>query len=363
MTEISIFGSTGSIGQKMVEVVLSNPDVFKVMCLSCKSNARLIWEQSKKLHPKYVVVSDTEAYRTLKKEIPNVLPKEELNNIAQMNVDVVGMAIPGNSGIEPSFSCLGYSKLLAIANKETIVSGGNFFISKAKKLKTKIIPVDSEHSAIYQCLQNEFLNTVRQVILTCSGGPFIDYSIDMLKKVTAKDAMKHPTWKMGEKISIDSATLINKALELIEAAFLFNIDINKITAIIHRQSMIHGMVYFSDNTVKAILSKPDMIIPIRYALHCGKRVDTGSKGIGFKIQDLLFEDFNNWQKRSINFAYDAYNEKKCIAFNVANERAVTDFLANRIQFTAIHDIVEKALEKAQPEIINSVDDIMQIIKS
>ncbi len=360
MKTVSIFGSTGTIGRKMVEVVLGAPQEFKVLSLVCQNNADLIVEQAQKLNPEYVIVTDDAAYNKARNILGGmVLPAEELNSIAQLDVDIMGMAISGTAAITPSFACLGHAGTLAMANKETVVAGGAFFIDQAFKLGTKIIPVDSEHNAIYQCLLNEDIRTVKKIVLTCSGGPFVDLSQEDIKKVTVQEALQHPNWVMGKKITIDSATLINKALEIIEAAFLFSMDIKQVEAFIHRQSIIHGMVHFCDGSAKAVMGRPDMMVPIHYALHYPERRFCDIPSVDFS--ELSCQKFNDWQQRSVNFAYLAYNERKCIAFNVANEYVVKDFLNGKIQFYQIFDIIEKVMEGTNTECVNSIEDIINFI--
>lgn len=363
MKKISIFGSTGEIGSKMVNFVIDNRDQFDVMCLACGSNYNSIISQANILRPRYVVVSDKNAYEIVKNKLKmTVLPAEALNEVAMMDVDIMGMAISGMAGILPSFYCLGHAKTLAIANKETIVAGGKFFINTAHNTGTEIIPIDSEHSAIYQCLVGEDRSDIEEVILTCSGGPFIDLSEDELKMVTVEQALCHPKWKMGRKNTIDSATVMNKALEILEAAFLFNIDIDKIRAIIHRQSIIHGFVSFRDSSIKALLSYPDMTIPISYALNGAKRCLQKD----FKLDlntSLFFEPIKSWQKKSLDFAYRAYKEDKNIVLNTINEKCVLDFLDGNIAFSDIQTIIEKTLDSSiQKYEVSSISDVVAAIK-
>lgn len=349
----------------MAEFVSCHPDNFETMCLACASNYKTIIEQAKMLNPKYLVISDKNAYEIVKNELQTiiVLPGEELNNMAKLDVDIMGMAISGTDGIMPSFNCLGHAKILAIANKEAIVSGGKFFISLANSLseqtRTRIIPVDSEHNAVYQCLLGEIKEDVSEVILTCSGGPFVDFPENDLQNVTIQQALNHPKWKMGRKITIDSATIMNKALELLEASFLFEIDIQKIKAVIHRQSIVHGIVTFKDASTKAFLSYPDMMIPVCYALNYPDRYEQP----GFKLDftSLTFENFKSWQKRSLEFAYRAYAENKCIVLNTINEKCVYDFLAGKISFCDIQKIIEDTMNSSKPCVISSISDITEAI--
>lgn len=367
---ISIFGSTGTVGQKMVDIILSDREYFQPICLTCNHNYALIIQQAKSLHPKYVVVNGDDEYKIVSEALSGtsitVLPGSEICNAAEIDVDIMAMAISGNAGIAPSFSCLGHAKHLALATKEVIVSGGHLFINLAKKNGTAIIPVDSEHNAIYQCLNAENMESVKKIIITCSGGPFVDHSYEDLKNVTISQALQHPTWKMGGKITIDSATMMNKALEIIEAFFLFNIlDTKIVEAVIHRQSIIHGMVCFNDGNIKAMMTAlPDMKIPIHNAFYHPSRKIIKDLKINFEnISNLSFEPFNNWQTDNINLAYTSYSEKKCIAFNMANEYAVNLFLNKIINFIDIQKIICKTLEASKTELISSFSDIVDTMKS
>lgn len=359
MKRISIFGSTGEIGSKMVDFVHNNLDNFEIVCLACCCNYKSIIEQARRVSPKYIVVSDKNAYEIVKNELKeiNVLPGEELNNMAMLDVDMMGMAISGSDGVLPSFYCLGHAKMLAIANKEAIVVGGNFFVSLANDKGTKIVPVDSEHNAIYQCLVGENFKDIEEIILTCSGGPFVDFSEDELKEVSVEAALQHPKWKMGRKNTIDSATIMNKALEILEASFLFDVNIKKIKAIIHRESIVHGMITFRDSMTKAVLSYPDMMMPISYALNYPKRFNKGARKLDLTV--LSFEPFSPWQERSINFAYRAYEENKCIILNTINEKCVNAFLNGSMAFGDIQNVVEKALDSSKGYMISSVSELRE----
>ncbi|MDR1488646.1 MAG: 1-deoxy-D-xylulose-5-phosphate reductoisomerase [Holosporales bacterium] len=382
MKTLSIFGSTGSIGTKMVDFALENLNDFQVLSLTCNSNYKLIIEQAKKLRPKYIGFSgNNNDFKIIKDSLHDIeiLPESKICDIAKFDVDIIGMAISGTAGIAPSFASLGHAHRMAIANKETIVSGGNLFMKEAKRLGTNIIPVDSEHNAIFECLQRGRQNSndddgdgdfcsdsnnddFRKITITCSGGPFVDYSIENLEHITAvEQALKHPNWSMGKKNTIDSATLMNKTLEIIEAAYFFSPnDISKIDSIIHRQSIIHGLVYFKDSSVISVMSIPDMRIPINYSFFYPKRYRYNNR---LELPETLsFQKFNNWQKENIDIAYDVYKERKCIAFNTANEIAVYKFLNKEIKFSSIVPFVKKCLSITQGEKVNSVSDIIQTTK-
>lgn len=362
MKKISIFGSTGSIGQKALKIAQKSN--FEVVSISGNRNHKKLIEQAEYYHPKYVCVSDYEAFKIVKDALigkdTEVLPESEMNNISKLETDCFVMAISGIDGLEPTFSTLGHTKRLAIATKEVIISAGDLLINFAKNYNTEIIPIDSEHSAIFQCIQGE-KNVVKEIILTASGGPFVDFEEDDLRKVTLSDALKHPNWTMGNKITIDSATLINKVLEIIEASYLFNFQIENITPLIHPSSIIHGMVRFCDGSYKAVLSFPDMVFPISYALNYPNRVNCNLPDLDFcKLKSLSFKELKPWQKRNIDLAYYAFKEKKVIALNIANEYAVSEFLESKINFCDIYKIISTVLEKSPKEKICSLNDIKEL---
>ncbi len=366
MKNISVFGSTGSIGEKALRVAKASG--FVITAISGNRNYKKLIEQAKYYHPEYVCVTDNKAFKivneVLLEENIKVIPKEEINNIAKLKTDCCVMAISGIAGLDPTFSTLGNTKRLAIATKEVIISAGNLLTDLARKTKTEIIPVDSEHSAIFQCIHGEKKEFIKEIILTASGGPFVDFEEKDLKQVTLSDALKHPNWKMGKKITIDSATLINKALEIIEASYLFNFPINNIRSIIHTSSIIHGLVKFNDGSYRASLSFPDMILPISYALNYPHRIDCELPDLGFcKLKTLNFRELKTWQKRNINLAYYAFKEKKVIALNTANEYAISEFLKGKISFCDIYKIIYNTLEKSSREEVCSLNDIKEICKS
>lgn len=366
MKTISIFGSTGTIGVKALEIAINNG--FEIVAITGNNNHKKLIEQAKLCNPKYVCVSDKNAFEIVKNALDltniQIVPHSEIDNIAKIEVDCFVMAIAGNAGLSPAFSCLGHTKRLAIATKEVIISGGNFLMKFARQKKTEIIPIDSEHNAIFQCLLGEDKNSVSEIILTASGGAFVNFEKSDLDNVAVNDALKHPNWIMGQKITIDSATLINKALEMIEAAYLFDIDIEKIKPLIHTDSIIHGLVKFIDNSFKLAVSFPDMRLPISYALNYPKRIACDLKNLDFeKIGSLKFKELKNWQKRNINLAYDSFKENKVIAFNRANEIAVNYFLNGKLKFKEIYNFISKTLEISKSEKVNSINDIFSTIES
>lgn len=365
MKTISIWGSTGVIGSKALAIATKSG--FEVVSIVGNSNHGKLIEQGLALKPRYIGVADVTSFKIVKEALDSteteVLPESEFENLAQLNVGCCVMAISGKAGLRPTFSCLGHAKRLAIATKEAIIAGGKLLQTLASQLGTNIIPIDSEHNSIFQCLQGEDPKTIRKLVLTASGGPFLDLDESELMNVTVGDALKHPNWNMGKKNTIDSATMINKALEIIEAAYLFDIDISKIESIIHPNSIIHGMVEFSDNSIKALMAAPDMNMPISYAINYPHRVDCELPRLNLgAIGSLKFERPKNWQLRNINLAYQAFNENKVIAFNTANEEAVSLFLNHKINFCEIYKFIQNTLETAQKEVCTSIDDIINVIK-
>jgi 1-deoxy-D-xylulose-5-phosphate reductoisomerase len=365
MKKISVFGSTGIIGSKAIEIAHSSG--FEIVAISGHTNIEKLLKQADIYRPQFVCVTTNDGFQKVREALSNrteisVLPPDEINNMAKLNVDCCVMSISGNAAIYPTFSSLGYAKRLAIANKESIISGGNILMDLAQRNHTEVIPIDSEHNAILQCISGEQMTDIEEIILTASGGPFLDFEDKDLKNVTIDDALKHPNWNMGKKITIDSSTLINKALEIIEAAYLFSYPIEKITSLIHPNSIIHGMIKFTDGVFKSIISMPDMKLPISFAMHYPKRYDCHTPSIDFaKLENLSFKQPKPWQKRNIDLAYLAFKEKKVIAFNIANEITVNKFLKDEIKFVDIYNVITEILERSQVENIFSQEDIFETI--
>ena len=360
---ISIFGSTGTVGKKALKSAISSG--FEVLLLTGNKNCDLMIEQAKLANPKYICMISSKAFKIVKSALEGstteVLPASELQNLCQIKTDCAVMAISGNAGIIPTFSLIGNTKKLAIATKEAIISGGDLLLALAKKNKTEIIPIDSEHNAVFQCLKGEDKKDISKIILTASGGAFLNFEEKDLEHVRPKDALKHPNWNMGKKITIDSATLINKALEIIEAHYLFALDIKKIEALIHPESIIHGMVAFLDGSFKALLASPDMMMPISFAINYPHKSSCDIKNLDFeKISNLTFRSPKSWQRRNIDLAYTAVHEKKVITFNLANEKFVYDFIDGKIKFSDIYTKICSVLETAQKETVNSLNDIIEI---
>ena len=353
MKKILILGSTGSIGVNTLEIVRSFPEEFEIVGLTANNNIELLERQIEEFHPKVVAVRNESKSKELRQKIGNkceVLSGDEglLEITKRNNYGIFVSALVGFAGLAPTIEAIKLKKRIALANKETLVTAGQIVIDLCKKYNSELIPIDSEHSAIFQCLKGEEQKDIHKIILTASGGPFLNKSKSDLEKVTVDDALKHPNWKMGNKITIDSATMMNKGLEVIEAFWLFNLTKDQIDVIIHPQSIIHSMVEFIDGSIKAQLSSPDMKLPIIYALtyperYYFKHVQTDFR----KINQLTFfePDFDKFA--CLKIAYDVIAEggtASCI-LNAANEVAVEKFLSGKIKFIQIPEIITEALNK------------------
>lgn len=347
---IAILGSTGSIGTQTLEVVKANKDKLIVEVITSNTNAKLLIEQAKEFKPNAVVIADETKYQEVKASLKNTDIKvfageDALAQIVQTStIDTVVAAIVGYAGLRPTMEAIKAKKHIALANKETLVVAGELIQELCKQNAVSLTPIDSEHSAIFQCLVGE-PEEVEKIILTASGGPFRNKTIDELKKVTPQQALKHPNWNMGAKISIDSATMMNKGLEIIEAKWLFGLQNNQIEIVVHPQSIIHSMVQFSDSSIKAQLGIPDMKVPIQYALSFPDRWHSDFPRLDFtNYPQLTFEkpDFQKFE--CLNLAFFALEKGGNIPaiINAANEVAVDAFLKEKIQFLQIPKIIEKA---------------------
>ena len=366
MKTVAIWGSTGVIGTTALKIAMDSG--YRIVAIIGNKNHKLLIEQAKLAKPEYVGVADRQSYEIVKDTLSigkiEVLTATEFENLAKLDVTCSVMAIAGHASLQPTFASIGHAQRLAIASKEAIISGGKLLQTVAKEKGTEIIPIDSEHNSILQCLLGENKTSIKELILTASGGAFADFDENELKNVTLQDALKHPNWQMGIKNTIDSATLFNKALELIEASYLFDINITKIKAIIHPNSIIHAMVKFMDNSYKSLMSFPDMKLPISYALNYPNRCECNLPELDFEqIYNLSFKKPKAWQRRNINLAYYAVQEKKVIAFNIANEVAVSKFITGKLQFAEIYKYVIEILAHSQAENVNSFEDIQAIIQS
>lgn len=367
MKNIVILGSTGSIGQNVLKVLEDSSGEFRIWGLSCHSNIQKLITQIKKFSPLFAVVSDSKAYAALRKlSFPNtnILEGEKgLEEITSASeVDVVLNALVGSSGMLPSLKTVQSGKTLLLANKESLVMAGELITKTARENRAEILPIDSEHSALKQCLMSGKKEEIRNLILTASGGPFLKTPLKDFKKITVKQALTHPIWKMGKKITIDSATLMNKGLEIIEAFWLFDISAEKIKVLIHPQSVIHSMVEYQDGSYIAQLSVPDMKISISYALFYPQRMPGQDGSLDFvRLKNLTFENPDLKRFPCLSLAYQALKEGGSFpaVLNSANEIAVRSFLESRIPFLKIPKIIEKTLERHQQVINPSLEEILE----
>ena len=365
---IAILGSTGSIGTQTLEVIEEQKDMFDVEVLSANTNSELLVKQSILHRPNSVVIVDESKYDEVFKELNPLNIKvysgsESLEQIVcSDNIDMVLTALVGYSGLLPTISAIKSGKKIALANKETLVVAGGLINSLCKSSSSEIIPVDSEHSAIYQCLVGEERNPIEKIILTASGGPFRGRSIDELVNITREQALKHPNWSMGAKITIDSATLMNKGLEVIEAKWLFDLTPEQIDVVVHPQSIIHSAVQFQDGSIKAQLGLPDMKLPIQYALGFPERLKNNFKRFDFfQHPNLTFEKPDTETFKNLALAYKAMEKggnSPCV-LNAANEIAVEAFLNKKIGFLNMFDLIGNCLEKTNFVKNPSLNDLIE----
>ena len=362
---IIILGVTGSIGLSALRLLRKNNRIFNLIGVSAHNNAKLLSEIVNEFNVSNVVLSN-------KKNIDQYFGKFDLNsgeteliNLASIKCDMVISGISGLAGLHSAYAAISSGNDLAIANKETLVSAGKLFMEKARETGVKILPVDSEHSAIFQCIDQKNIRNLDHITLTASGGPFLNTPINELEYVTSDDAIKHPVWDMGKKISIDSATMINKALEIIEASVLFDLNKEKIEVVIHPQSIIHGLVHYKDGSIIANLAYPDMITPLSVALAWPNRLDLKLKKLSLiEIHNLSFikPDFNKFP--SLQLGWDCLDNPNCsaIVLNAANEIVVDNFLKNKIKFTDIFFIISEMLNIYNPSKPNNISDVIEIDK-
>ena len=364
---IAILGSTGSIGTQSLEVIAQNPDAFEVEVLTANNNVELLVKQAKQFQPNVVVIANKEKYSFVSEALSNEDIKvyagvDALNQVVEMDtIDLVLTAMVGYSGLVPTYNAVKAGKNIALANKETLVVAGEIITKIAHEKKVEILPVDSEHSAIFQCLVGEFMNPIEKIILTCSGGPFRGKSMDELQNVTVDDALAHPNWDMGSKITIDSATLMNKGFEMIEARWLFGLPASKIDVIVHPQSIIHSIVQFEDGSMKAQMGLPDMKLPIQYAIGFPYRIKNNFPRFNFlDYPSLDFEQPNTKIFRNLALSFEAMDKGgnvPCV-LNAANEIVVEAFLKRKIKFLEMSDIIEKAMNKLAFIKKPSLDDLI-----
>ena len=353
--KIAILGSTGSIGSQALQVIEMHPEELELQVIIANNNVDLLIRQAQKYHPRYVVIGNEKKYDQLASAL-NQLPidlyagKDSINQIVGHEaIDMVLTAVVGFSGLIPTVRALEAGKDIALANKETLVVAGEYITWLAEQKKVKIIPVDSEHSAIYQCLVGESIDWIEKIYLTASGGPFRERTIESLQKVTMKEALKHPNWTMGEKITIDSASMMNKGLEAIEAKWLFDLEPEQIDVIVHPQSVIHSIVQFIDGSMKAQMGIPDMKMPIQYAFGYPARLKSTIQRFNFlDYPDLTFEKADTKKFRNLALSFEAMRtggNMPCV-LNAANEVAVEAFLEGKIGFLDMPDVIEKTLKKS-----------------
>jgi len=370
MKKIALLGSTGSIGVSALDVIGNNPDKFKIVALAAGQNINLIKEQVEKYRPQIVALkerkdaSDLETQFKNKYKVRIVYGEDGIKEIAaRKDTDTVISAISGAAGLMPTITAIEAGKDIALANKETMVVAGDIVNKKAKKSGSKIIPIDSEHSAIFQCLQGRRRSELKRIILTASGGPFLKFKKNQLKSVRPQQALKHPKWKMGRKISIDSATMMNKGLEVIEAMWLFGTKINNIEILIHPQSIVHSMVEFTDGSILAQMGIPDMRIPIAYALSYPERISNNLPSLNLSKAGKLEFYLPNLDKfPCLKIAYEAGLAGKTTpaVLNAANEVAVEAYLNNMIKFTDISILIESVLSMHKPLRNHTLEDIVQV---
>ena len=365
---IAILGSTGSIGTQTLQVVEEHPDKFEVYAITANTRVDELIEQARKFMPEAVVIADESKYPKLKEALADLPIKvyggyESICQIVESQpIDIVVTAMVGFSGLRPTINAIKAGKAIALANKETMVVAGEMINELAMKHQTPILPVDSEHSAIFQCLAGEMHNKVEKLILTASGGPFRTFTKEQLEHVTREQALKHPNWSMGAKITIDSASMMNKGFEVMEAKWLFGVGAEDIEVVVHPQSVIHSMVQFGDGAIKAQLGTPDMRLPIMYALTYPVRLPSSFERIDWNtLKELTFEKPDLDLFPNLSHAYTALAEGgniPCVV-NAANEICVAAFLEERIKFTDMPKLIERAMEKATYILKPTLDDYLE----
>lgn len=364
---IAILGSTGSIGTQALDVIREHKDEFEIYALTANNNADLLITQAREFMPEVVVIANEEKYAYVKDALSDLPLKVwcGCDAIAQVveseSINMVLTAMVGYSGLKPTINAIKAKKAIALANKETLVVAGELITNLAIENKVPILPVDSEHSAIFQCLNGEN-SQIEKILLTASGGPFRKHSKEQLQSVTKKEALKHPNWDMGAKVTIDSASLMNKGLEMIEAKWLFGVEPDQIEVVVHPQSIIHSMVQFQDASIIAQLGLPDMHLPIQYALAYPKRLKSNFERLDFfKLQTMTFEKPDTDRFRNLAFAFEAARLKGNMAciMNAANEIAVEAFLHDKVGFLEMSDVIEKTMQKVSFVHTPTYDDYVQ----
>lgn len=367
--QIAILGSTGSIGSQALDVVAANSDLYEVYALTANNNVGRLVEQARRFMPEAVVIANEANYSKAKEALSDLPIKVYAGADALCQVvtaepiDIVLASMVGFAGLRPTIEAIKAGKAIALANKETLVVAGELVTALANKYKVPVLPVDSEHSAIFQCLHGEFENEVEKIILTASGGPFRTFTKEQLATVTKEQALRHPNWDMGAKITIDSASLMNKGFEVIEAKWLFGVSYDKIEVVVHPQSVIHSMVQYTDGAIKAQLGAPDMHLPIQYAFSYPLRLKSDFPRVDFtKTGSLTFEKPDTTRFRNLALAYQAIEaggSMPCV-LNAANEVCVAAFLHDRIGFLQMSDVIEKTMNAVPIERTPSLEDYIRI---
>ncbi len=358
---VCILGSTGSIGTQALEVIRLNSDRFDVVALSCSGKScELFLKQVEEFEP--LAVATVSECSQLSGVRVFTGPDANERLIEEVEADIYLVALSGTSGIMPTYKAAATGKRIALANKESLVSAGRFIVERARLFGTEIIPVDSEHSAIFQCLLGQDTDAVKRIILTASGGPFLNIPVEQLKQVSPEDALKHPCWNMGPKVTVDSATMMNKGLEVIEARWLFGLPPESIEVVVHPQAIVHSMVEFWDGSIMAQLGTPDMRIPISFALGYPFRVPSGVKSLNFYNLCLTFEKPDTQKFPLLDLAYRALEREDVlpVILNAANEVAVNAFLERRIAFTDIPKVVEMCMDGLSDREVSSIEDVLRL---
>lgn len=352
--QIAILGSTGSIGSQALKVIEEHSDLYEVYALTANNRVELLIEQARKFHPEVVIIANEDKYAQLRDALSDLPVKvyagtEAICQVVESQpVHIVLTAMVGYSGLKPTINAIRAGKVIALANKETLVVAGELINELALQYRTPILPVDSEHSAVFQCLAGEAGNRIEKIIITASGGPFRNSTFEQLKTVTKTQALKHPNWDMGAKITIDSATMMNKGFEVIEAKWLFGVEPQQIEVVVHPQSIVHSMVQFEDGSIKAQMGLPDMRLPIQYAFSYPDRISSSLERLDFmKCASLTFEQPDTKRFRNLALAYEAMNRGGNIpcAVNAANEIVVEAFLRDEVSFLKMSDVIENTMAK------------------
>lgn len=367
MKKVAIFGSTGSIGESTLQVIRENPDLFEVVTLVAGKNIKKLIEQIKEFKPKNVYIISKENAEILRETFKNINifcgdeGMEEISKLTDFDISI--SALVGIAGLKPTYNMIKNGKTVALANKEVLVAGGELIMKTAKENNSKLLTVDSEHSAIMQCLNGEESNKIDKILLTASGGPFFDKEIS--DKITVEDALNHPTWNMGPKVTIDSSTMMNKGFEIIEAKWLFNVEPEQIEVVVHRKSLVHSMVQFKDGTIMANIGPKSMQIPIAYALNFPKRLENNIEKLDlFEIVDLKFEKPDLKKFKCLKLAYDAIEKGHSfqVVLNAANEVLVDGFLNKKIKYTDIPNMLEKVMNLYGKRELKTIEDILEFDK-